>query len=52
MYTVLLLSAVQQIKSAVCLCVYIYPIFFLISFAFKSPQSIEDSYLCYTGSSH
>ena len=35
----------------VCVCTYIYPIF-LISFAFRSPQIIEDSYLCYTASSH
>ena len=45
----LLVSAVQQSESAVC--IHISPLFW-ISFPFRSPQSIEQSSLSYTVSSH
>ena len=32
-------------------CVYIWPLFFWIPFLFRSPQSIEQSFLCHTAGS-
>ena len=49
LYNVVLVSAVQQSASAVR--IHISPLFW-ISFPFRSPQSIEQSSLCYTAGSH
>ena len=46
-YSVVLVSTVQQSESAICIHV---PPLFWISFPFRSPQSTEQSSLCYTGS--
>ena len=44
LYNVVLVSTVQQSESGVC--IHISPLFW-ISFPFRSPQSIEQSSLCY-----
>ena len=46
---VVLVSAIQQSESAICLNI---SRLFQISFRFRSPQSIEQSSLCYTVASH
>ena len=48
-YNVVLVSTVQQSESATRIC--ISPLF-CISFPFRSPQSTEQSFLCYTVGSH
>ena len=55
LYSVVLLTAVQQSKPVACMCVFVYMCMhrpFSVSFPFRSPHSTEDSYLCYTDSSH
>ena len=49
LYNVVLVSAVQQSESAIC--IHISPLFW-ISFPFSSPQSTEQSSLCYIVGSH
>ena len=49
LYNAVSVSAVQQSESAIC--IHIYPLFW-ISFPFRSPQSTEQSSLCYTVGSH
>ena len=49
LYNILLVSAIQQSESAIR--IHISPLFW-ISFPFKSPQSDEQSSLCYTVGSH
>ena len=44
--------SVQQNGSAICVYICIYPLFFWISFPFRSPQSTEQSSLWYTIDSH
>ena len=44
LYNVVFVSTVQQVNQ---LYLYIYPLFFLISFSFRSPQSTEWSSLYY-----
>ena len=45
LYNVVFISAVQQSESVIC--IHIFPLFW-ISFPFRSPQSTELSFLCYT----
>ena len=55
LYSVVLLTAVQQSKPVACMCVFVYMCMhrpFSVSFPFRSPHSTEDSYLCYTDGSH
>ena len=55
LYSVVLLTAVQQSKPVACMRVFVYICMhrpFSVSFPFRSPHSTEDSYLCYTESSH
>ena len=49
LYNVVLVSAVQQSESAIC--IHISTLFW-ISFPFRSPQSTEQSSVCYTVGSH
>ena len=49
LYNVVLVSTVQQSESAIC--IRISPLVW-ISFSFRSPQSIEESSLCYTVGPH
>ena len=48
----LLYSKVNQLHVCVCLYIYVCTVLFSVSFPFRSPHSTEDSYLCYTESSH
>ena len=50
LYSVVFISAIEQRETAAC--IYTSLLFFLISFPFRSPQSIKQSSLWYTAGSH